>query len=56
MAEKKYKLEKHENGLFRVIALKDFRLVKKGEIGGFIESEKNLSQSGNAWVFGNAQV
>ena len=27
-----------------------------GELGGWIESEKNLSQEGNAWVFGNALV
>ena len=36
--------------------------VKKGDIGGWIETEKNLSQdgdawvSGDAWVFGNARV
>lgn len=28
----------------------------KGEIGGFIEDEKNLSHDGNAWVAGNARV
>ena len=27
-----------------------------GELGGWIESEKNLSQEGNAWVFGGALV
>src|SRR3990167_7202536 len=27
-----------------------------GELGGWIESEKNLSQEDNAWVFGNALV
>ena len=48
--------------LFRVRALKDFGAVKKGELGGYIEKEKNLSQEGNAWVgddawvVGNAQV
>jgi carbonic anhydrase/acetyltransferase-like protein (isoleucine patch superfamily) len=30
--------------------------VKIGDFGGWVESEKNLSQSGNAWVSGNAQV
>ena len=31
--------------------------VASGELGGYIESEANLSQvSGNAWVSGNAQV
>ena len=32
-------------------------LVAAGELGGYIESENNLSQVyGNAWVSGNAQV
>jgi len=27
-----------------------------GELGGYIEAEKNLSHSGTAWVSGNARV
>ena len=42
--------------LYRIKALKDFRDVKEGEFGGYIESEQNLSQEGNAWVSGNARV
>ena len=42
--------------LYRVQALKDFGGVKAGDTGGYIESESNLSQSGNAWVSGNALV
>ena len=48
--------------LYRIKALKDFGSVKEGDLGGFIESEKNLSQEGdcrvggNAWVDGYAQV
>ena len=30
--------------------------VAPGDIGGWIESENNLSVSGNAWVYGNAEV
>jgi hypothetical protein len=31
--------------------------VVPGDAGGYIESEKNLSQvSGDAWVYGNARV
>ena len=30
--------------------------VKAGELGGFVEGEINLSQDGDAWVFGNACV
>ena len=30
--------------------------VSAGDLGGYVESEKHLSQSGNAWVSGNAEV
>ena len=42
--------------LKRIRALISFGFVVKGEIGGFIEDEKNLSHDGNAWVAGNARV
>ena len=42
--------------LYRIQALKDFARVKVGDIGGYIETESNLSQSDNAWVSGNARV
>ena len=40
----------------RIRALIDFGNVKKGELGGFIEKEENLSHENNAWVYGNAKV
>lgn len=42
--------------LKRIRALISFGFVAKGEIGGFIEDEKNLSHDGNACVTGNAWV
>ena len=44
--------------LYRIKALVSFGVVVAGQLGGFIESEKNLDQSlsGNAWVSGNALV
>ena len=48
--------------LHRIKAVKDFGSVKAGELGGWIESEENLSQYDNAWIcgeamaFGNAKV
>ena len=27
-----------------------------GELGGFVEKEENLKQSGDAWVSGHAEV
>lgn len=40
--------------LFRIKALISFGSVEEGETGGWVEKEDNLSQSGNAWVFDNA--
>ncbi|MDO4657941.1 MAG: hypothetical protein Q4A85_08975, partial [Kingella sp. (in: b-proteobacteria)] len=42
--------------LYRIRALIDFGDVCTGDFGGYIQHEKNLSQSGNAWVYGNARV
>ena len=42
--------------LSRIKALRDFGNVKKGELGGYISSEKNLSHYGTCWVSDNAQV
>ena len=38
--------------LHQIRAKKDFANVKKGEIGGWIERESNLSVYGNACVYG----
>ena len=40
--------------LFRIKALISFRNVKKGDFGGYIGKEENLSHYGYAWVSGNA--
>ena len=42
--------------LHRIRAAVSFGAVVKGELGGWIEKEDNLSQNGNAWVYGNAEV
>ena len=52
---KKYKTEP-EGGMLRIIALKDFSDVKKGDKGGLIAAERNLSQEGDCWISENAQV
>lgn len=65
--DKKYELVKEDyiifNGhiLFRIRALKDFQTihgltVKVGDLGGYIQSEKNLSQEGDCWIGSNAKV
>ena len=42
--------------LYRIKALKDFCDVKEGELGGWVESEDNLSQEGTCWVYEDAEV
>ncbi|SRR6266436_2843407 len=42
--------------LYRIRALKDFGNVKAGDLGGFVASERNLSQEGTCWVADEAQV
>ncbi|WP_144756224.1 hypothetical protein [Bartonella saheliensis] len=42
--------------LKRIRALRDFDDVKKGDLGGYIESENNLSHDGNCWVYDKARV
>lgn len=63
MKEKKYKLSDSRtniNGIYYywIYALVDIPSigVKIGDIGGFVESEANLSQMGNCWVKENARV
>ena len=62
MENKKYELVKEDSitvdgfTLFRIRALKDFFVVKAGELGGYIEHEGCLSHEGYAWVFDDAKV
>ena len=42
--------------LYRIEALKDFSNVKKGDKGGFVEYEDNLSQHGDCWIYDDARV
>lgn len=61
---KKYELTTDTKSIFgkryfRIRALVDFGNVSKGDLGGYIESEDNLSNDtgyGNAWVGGEAYV
>ena len=59
--EKKYKLTQEiidvdGRTLYRIEALKDFNDVKKGDKGGYVEDEENLSQRCNCWIYDNAMV
>lgn len=57
----KYKLLEKNYGtkiypLYRIVALKDFSDVKKGDIGGYVSSENSLSQENDCWVYDEAIV
>lgn len=59
--DKKYEITKEVKKVFgrtlhRIIALKDFADVKKGQLGGYVEIENNLSHFDNCWVYDNAIV
>lgn len=57
---KKYKLgesKAYRNKiLYRVVAIRDFGDVKAGDVGGWIETERNLCHNGTAWVYNEAIV
>lgn len=42
--------------LYRIKALRDFSDVKAGDLGGFVESEDNLSHEEDCWIYNNAKV
>lgn len=60
--KKKFKLieyySMHYNGrdLYKIEALRDFGNIKKGDIGGWVEEEENLSHEGNCWISDDAKV
>lgn len=58
---KKYELtneciEKGGVKLHRIKALKKFGNVKAGDLGGYVQSEENLSQDGKSWISDKAAV
>ncbi len=54
LTDKTMEFEGHT--LYRIRALKNFGKVKAGDLGGWIESEENLSQDGDCWVYDEAKV
>lgn len=59
--EKKYEfseetLEVLGHILHRIKAIRSFSDVKKGDLGGWVEEESNLSHDGNCWIYNNAKA
>lgn len=44
------------NFVYRIRALKSFSDVKSGDLGGYVESEGNLSHNGNCWIYDDSAV
>ena len=60
-AEKKYELTddtytRNGHTRYRIRALKDFGKIKAGDLGGYVESEDNLSHEGTCWVHNDACI
>lgn len=59
---KKYKILRNDSidiygkKLYRIQAIRNFGDIKKGDIGGYIQSQKNLAHDGDCWVYDDAVV
>jgi acetyltransferase-like isoleucine patch superfamily enzyme len=53
---KEYKYVDGDTKVYRIRALSDFRDVTAGTLGGFVESQENLSHYGNCWIWEDAIV
>lgn len=49
-------IEEEVHELFRIKALKDFRGIKTGDLGGLVSSEEVLSQDGTSWIDYDSRV
>jgi carbonic anhydrase/acetyltransferase-like protein (isoleucine patch superfamily) len=49
-------LQYNSRTLHRIKALQSFSNVKQGDLGGYVESTVNLSQSGDCWIYDDAKV
>lgn len=60
--EQKYKvnydidLRIGDKTVYMIQAVRDFGDVSAGDLGGYVESEHNLSHHGDCWVYGSAAV
>lgn len=62
LVKEKYIELKDGRKLYQIRSLREIQnermivSIKKGELGGYVESEKNLSQEGNSWICQSARV
>ena len=60
MENRKYEMtnitmEFEERTLYRIRALKNFRNVEAGDLGGWVSGKYNLSQEGECWIYDEAK-
>jgi hypothetical protein len=56
MALVSYCIRVGDRTVYRIRALRDFGDVRRGDLGGYIESEANLDHNGECWVGDVVQV
>lgn len=56
MLDTTQRIKRYGVELFRIKALKSFSDVKEGDFGGWVQSEANLSQDGDAWIYDDGIV
>ena len=56
LMDKENTIEWKGHTLYRIRALRDFGDIRKGDIGGFVENENNLSHKGNCWIYDDAKA
>jgi UDP-3-O-[3-hydroxymyristoyl] glucosamine N-acyltransferase len=42
--------------LYQIESLINFSNIRRGELGGYVQSEMNLAHSGNCWVTENGKI
>lgn len=52
----KYTLIKYSDLHYRLKALKKFKNIKIGDLGGYVRGFHNLSQTGDCWIYDFANV
>lgn len=51
-----FKKEHNGRTVYRIKATKNFGIIKKGDVGGWVEGYKNLSQTGTCWIDKHAVI
>lgn len=54
MTQRKFELVRSDSIMIASHILYRIRRLKTGELGGYVEHERNLSHEGESWLYGNA--